>query len=171
MTEQPAFEVIPDDWLNDYTDYQQCFVCGSNNASGLKLRYRSEGNFILTSFTGGPQHQGFPGVVHGGIVSTMLDETMGRAPLISRAWVMTGKLEVRYKAPAPIGRELTVRGWLTRSRRHAFETEGDVRLDDGTLLAEGKGLFLRVPDRVIAQAAEAHPELMKYFARGGGEMD
>lgn len=171
MTEQSAFEVIPDDWLNDYTDYQQCFVCGSRNESGLKLRYRAEGDRILTSFTGGAEHQGFPGVVHGGIISTMLDETMGRAPLVSRAWVMTGKLEVRYKAPAPIGQELLVSGWLTRSRRLSFETEGDVRLADGTLLAEAKGLFLRVPDHVIARAAKDHPELMKYFARGVGEMD
>jgi acyl-coenzyme A thioesterase PaaI-like protein len=158
---------IPDDWLNDTTDYQQCFVCGERNPIGLKLRYWQEGERIVTEFTGGAEHQGFPGLVHGGLISTILDETMGRTPLHNRTWVMTGRLEVRYRRPVPTGERLRISAWLTRQRRDAFESRGEVRDADDALLAEAKGLFLRVPDQVVDQAAEAHPELGEYFRRGG----
>src|SRR5438045_2078974 len=107
---------IPDDWLNDYSTYQQCFVCGQHNAHGLKTVYRQDGDRIVTTFSGDERHQGFPGVLHGGIISTLLDETMGRTALFERAWVMTGRLEVRYRSPAPIGEPLTVSAWATRHR-------------------------------------------------------
>jgi acyl-coenzyme A thioesterase PaaI-like protein len=154
---------IPDNWLNDHTDYQLCFVCGAKSESGLHLHYRQEGDEIVTEFTGTAAHQGFPGVVHGGLLGTILDETMGRTALFTRTWTMTGRLEVRYRNPAPVGERLTCRARLTRGRNSAFEARGEVTLDDGTVLAEAKGLFIRVPDEVRLQAAEAHPELGEYF--------
>jgi acyl-coenzyme A thioesterase PaaI-like protein len=163
MAETSPQPEIPDDWLNDYTDYRQCFVCGQDNHDGLKTVYRQEGEFIVTEFTGDKKHQGFPGYVHGGLLSTLLDETMGRTALFSRTWVMTGKLEVRYRTPAPIEQRLTIRAWLTRGRRDSFESRGEVTLDDGTVLAEGRGLFIRVPDDVRELAAREHPELGDYF--------
>jgi acyl-coenzyme A thioesterase PaaI-like protein len=154
---------IPDNWLNDLTDYRLCFVCGTKNPGGLKLHYRQEGNEIVTEFVGKADHQGFPGVVHGGLLSTILDETMGRTALFTRTWTMTGRLEIRYRNPAPVGERLTCRARLTRGRNSAFESRGEITLDDGTVLAEGKGLFIRVPDDVRRQAAEAHPELGDFF--------
>jgi acyl-coenzyme A thioesterase PaaI-like protein len=154
---------IPEDWLNDHTDYRQCFVCGSNNAGGLGLVYRQEGDSIVTEFTGRAEHQGFPGVVHGGLLSTILDETMGRTALFTRTWTMTGRLEIRFRSPAPVGVRMTCRAQLTRGRRSAFESQGTITLDDGTVLAEGRGLFIRVPDDVRQQAAASHPELGDYF--------
>jgi acyl-coenzyme A thioesterase PaaI-like protein len=129
----------------------------------MKTLYRQEGDQIVTEFTGSTEHQGFPGYVHGGLLSTLLDETMGRTALFSRTWVMTGKLEVRYRNPAPIEQRLKVRAWLTRGRRDSFESRGEVTLDDGTMLAEARGLFIRVPDSVRELAAREHPELGNYF--------
>ena len=76
---------------------------------------------------------------------------------------MTGRLEVRFRNPAPVGVRLTCRAQLTRGRASAFESRGAVTLEDGTVLAEGRGLFIRVPDEVRRQAAEAHPELDEFF--------
>ncbi|HXO66839.1 MAG TPA: PaaI family thioesterase [Candidatus Dormibacteraeota bacterium] len=154
---------IPEDWLNDHTDYQLCFVCGGKNPGGLGLVYRQEGDAIVTEFTGRAEHQGFPGVVHGGLLSTILDETMGRTALFTRTWTMTGRLEVRFRNPAPVGVRMTCRARLTRGRRSAFESQGAITLDDGTVLAEGRGLFIRVPDEVRLHAAATHPELGDYF--------
>lgn len=154
---------IPENWLNDHTDYQQCFVCGGRNGAGLGLYYRQQGDEIVTEFIGKPEHQGFPGVVHGGLLSTILDETMGRTALFTRTWVMTGRLEVRYRNPAPVGERLTCRARLTRGRTSSFAAEGEVKLDDGTILADARGLFIRVPDEVREQSALAHPELGDYF--------
>ncbi|MGI8610245.1 MAG: hotdog domain-containing protein [Candidatus Dormibacteria bacterium] len=170
MAQEPASaEVgrdIPDDWLNDYSSYQQCFVCGQHNAHGLQARYRQEGERITTVFTGDSRHQGFPGVVHGGLISSLLDETMGRTALFERAWVMTGRLEVRYRKPAPLGQPLTVSAWTTRVRGMSVEARGEVRTSDGELLADGKGLFLKVPEEVKRKAQEAHPEFAEYFDAG-----
>jgi len=157
---------IPDDWLNDYSSYQQCFVCGQHNEHGLRTRYRREGDRIVTEFTGQPRHQGFPGVVHGGLISSLLDETMGRTALFERAWVMTGRLEVRYRRPAPIGEPLTVSAWPTRVRGMSVESRGEVRGPAGELLADGKGLFLKIPEEVKRQAEDAHPEFAEYFNAG-----
>ena len=167
MAQEPSIGAgdrdIPDDWLNDYSSYQQCFVCGQRNDHGLKAVYHQEGDRIVTTFTGEPRHQGFPGVVHGGIISTLLDETMGRTALFERAWVMTGRLEVRYRTPAPTGEPLTITAWATRHRSRSVETRGEVRRANGELLAEGSGLFLKVPEAVKAQAQASHPEFREYF--------
>ncbi|HEV1996822.1 MAG TPA: PaaI family thioesterase [Candidatus Dormibacteraeota bacterium] len=170
MAQEPASaeggREIPDDWLNDYSTYQQCFVCGQHNEHGLRTKYRQEGDRIITVFTGEARHQGFPGVVHGGLISSLLDETMGRTALFERAWVMTGRLEVRYRKPAPVGEPLTVSAWPTRVRGLSVEARGEVRSSDGELLADGKGLFLKVPEEVKRQAQEAHPEFAEYFNAG-----
>src|ERR1700730_14775496 len=104
---------IPEDWLNDHTQYQKCFVCGRRNYAGLDLYFRQEADEIVTDFTGKAEHQGFPGVVHGGLLATILDETMGRTALFSRTWVMTGRLEVRFRNPAPLGVRMTCPARLT----------------------------------------------------------
>ena len=170
MAQEPASaeggREIPDDWLNDYSTYQQCFVCGQDNEHGLRTKYRQEGPRIITVFTGEARHQGFPGVVHGGLISSLLDETMGRTALFERAWVMTGRLEVRYRQPAPLGEPLTVSAWPTRVRGQSVEARGEVRSSDGELLADGKGLFLKVPEEVKRQAQDAHPEFAEYFNAG-----
>jgi acyl-coenzyme A thioesterase PaaI-like protein len=166
MAEQfalPDDSVIPDNWLNDYTDYQRCFICGQKNHAGLKVRYRQDGERIITEFTGDELHMGYPGVVHGGLISALLDETMGRTALFGRAWVMTGKLEVRYRAPAPTGESLGISAWATRRRRDSVEARGEVRRPTGELVADGRGLFLRVPNELREQAARQHPEMAAFF--------
>jgi acyl-coenzyme A thioesterase PaaI-like protein len=166
MAEQSALSddnVIPDNWLNDYTDYQRCFICGQQNHAGLRVRYRQEGERIVTEFTGDELHMGYPGVVHGGLISALLDETMGRTALFGRAWVMTGKLEVRYRLPAPVGEALEISAWATRRRRDSVEARGEVRRPTGELVADGRGLFLRVPDELREQAARQHPEMAAFF--------
>jgi len=66
------------DKLNDRTTYRRCFACGERNEQGLKLVFRREGTRIYADFTPSPHHQGFPGLLHGGIIATLLDETLGR---------------------------------------------------------------------------------------------
>lgn len=170
MAQEPAARpegvTVPDDWLNDYSTYQRCFVCGQDNHAGLRTRYRQDGDRIVTVFTGDERHQGFPGVVHGGLISSLLDETMGRTALFERAWVMTGRLEVRYRKPTPINQPLKVSAWVTRLRGMSVESRGEVRTEDGELLAEAKGLFLKIPEEVKRQAEEAHPEFSEYFKAG-----
>jgi acyl-coenzyme A thioesterase PaaI-like protein len=132
-----------------------CFVCGIDNAIGLKLKfYTDDDGRCVAHFRPRPEHQGYPGHLHGGIISTLLDETMGRVLVPQGVFALTGRLEVKLRKPVPLDQKLTVVGELTRNRSRAYEAIGQILLPDGTLLVEGSGLYIRIPDEALEQARE-----------------
>jgi acyl-coenzyme A thioesterase PaaI-like protein len=153
------------DKLNDDTSYQGCFACGRRNESGLRLTFRREGDRIVADYQPHEEFQGFPGVLHGGVLATMLDETMSRTGAMRQEWLMTGKLEIRYRRPAPVDQPLRVWGQILRERRGAIDATGAVELLDGTVLAEGRGMFLRLPEKVAGEAVSEYPEFINYWDR------
>ncbi len=151
------------DRLNDRSDYQRCFACGQRNETGLRMVFRREGDRICADFQPAKQHQGFPGVLHGGIIASLLDETLGRTGALRGEWVITGKLDIRYRQPAPIGEPLRVWGEIVRERPGAIEAMGAVERGDGSPVAEGRGLFLRLPRPIAEQALAEFPEFATYW--------
>ncbi len=153
------------DRLNDTSDYQRCFACGPRNMSGLHLQYRSEEDAIVTDFTLDERFQGFPGVAHGGILATVLDETLSRTATAEGRWMMTARLEVRYRNVAPIGRLLrcTARTLSTRSRM--LTAAGDIRLADNpeNVIATAEATFLPIPAEYRQDAVKRFPELTGFF--------
>ncbi len=121
---------------------QWCFACGVKNPIGLKLKFAEEGDKYVARFTAGPEHQSYDGIVHGGIISTLLDEIMGRYPYVKGVDTVTARLEIRYRKPTPIGEELTVTGWIVNRRGRLYEMAGTVALPDGTVTAEGKATLM-----------------------------
>jgi acyl-coenzyme A thioesterase PaaI-like protein len=106
---------------------RMCMVCGTENSAGLKSRfYELEGDELLGVFTPRPEHQGYPGRLHGGIASMVLDETIGRAINIEdrEAWGVTAQLTVRYRKPVPLDREVRVIGRITKDSGRMFEGTG-----------------------------------------------
>ena len=135
---------------------RMCFVCGVENPIGLHLHfYTDNGGRCIARFRPRPEHQGYPGHLHGGIISTLLDETMGRVLTHLDVWAMTGRLEIAFRKPVPLDQELTVVGELVRSRTRAYEARGEIRLADGTVLIEGRGVYVRIPDEAVEQARSA----------------
>ena len=153
------------DRLNDSSDYQLCFACGAQNIQGLRLHFWREGAVVVTEFTPDVRFQGFPGVVHGGIIATLLDETLNRTAFAKGRWMMTAKLEIRYKNAAPIGRTLRVTARPIISRSRLVTAEGEVTLADepGTVLASAEGSFLAITDEYKRQAIEANPAMAGFF--------
>ena len=151
------------DKLNDETTYQRCFACGHRNESGLKLTFRRAGERIVADYMPSEQYQGFPGVLHGGILATMLDETMSRTGALRREWLMTGKIDIRFKRPAPIDQPLRVWGEIAREREGAIDAIGAVELTDGTVLAEARGMFVRMPDELASETVDQYPEFVNYW--------
>ena len=132
---------------------RMCFVCGIDNPIGLKLKFYTDDEGRCTvRFRPRPEHQGFPGQLHGGIISTLLDETMGRVLIMEDVWAMTGRLEIKFRRPVPLDQELTIVGELTKNRSRAYEARGEIQLPDGTTLIEGSGMYIRIPDEVVEQA-------------------
>ncbi|MBU0494663.1 MAG: PaaI family thioesterase [Chloroflexi bacterium] len=135
---------------------RMCFVCGIENPIGLHLFfYTDEEGRCIARFQPREEHQGYPGCLHGGLISTLLDEVMGRVLAHREVWAMTGRLEIKFRKPVPLGEELTIVAEVTRDRGRAYEARGEIRLPDGTVLAEGNGLYLRVPDEFVEQARSA----------------
>ncbi len=126
---------------------KMCFVCGRDNSIGLHLHFFQDENAgVRASFTPRAEHQGFPGVLHGGLVTALLDETMGRTAIAKDFWCMTAKLDIRIRKPIPIGAPLQVRGEIVSIKGRMLESRSEIILEDGTLAADARGTFLKIPD-------------------------
>jgi len=125
---------------------RMCFACGPDNPIGLRLQFHLEGDIYVTTLVADPAFQGYQDILHGGIVATLLDEVMARYVWEKYGPSATAKLEVRFRRPAPCGMPIVARGWITAEHRggRAIETAADVRLEDGTLLAEATGMVVRL---------------------------
>lgn len=116
-----------------------CFGCGRNNPIGLKLSFRRDGNGAVAEFTPTELYQGWTGIVHGGIIHTLLDEAMSYAAMFEGAVTITAKMESRWRRPALIGEPLIIRSRVIRNTRRLLEIEASIDLQDGTRVAEATG--------------------------------
>lgn len=128
---------------------RMCFVCGVGNVCGLKLRFYSTApNQVETVVNLPSSYQGYPGIAHGGIIATILDETMGRAALAgdqSERLLMTGKMEIKYRHSVPLNQDILVRGEITKDRGRIVVAQGEAILLDGTVAVEATGTMLEIP--------------------------
>jgi len=131
-----------------------CFICGLKNGSGLKASFfETEGGELIATFTPSEEHQSYPGRMHGGIASAILDETIGRAILVGREeeiWGITIDLSLSYKKPIPLGVELKVVGRITEENSRFFHGTGEIVLPGGEVAVTGKGKYLKAPLDKIA---------------------
>lgn len=119
-----------------------CFACGAKNPIGLHLAFDFDGERITTRKTLPREFEGYEGTAHGGILSTMLDETMCK--FISAKYneqAVTGRLEIRYKFPTPIEQELKISAWEESQRRNIITMRAAVETADGTITAEATAKF------------------------------
>ena len=122
-----------------------CFGCGDNNPIGLHLRFEADGDSVRASFIPGPDHQGFGGIVHGGIISTLLDEAMAWATARAGFWAMTGEIRIRFRRPLNIGESTIVTGRVSGARGRLITTSGELALArDGSPIATGTATFVKV---------------------------
>jgi len=125
---------------------QWCFACGTKNPIGLQLTFIEKDEHYITTFTAGPQHQGYDGIMHGGLVSTILDEVMARYLYAKGFNAVTAKLEVRFRKPTPIGQLLTITGKIAGKRGNMYELVSEITLPDGTITAQGKATVAVLED-------------------------
>jgi uncharacterized protein (TIGR00369 family) len=115
---------------------RDCFVCGAHNAHGLHLRFRREGEEVLADFTPQPQHAGFRGLVHGGILATVLDEAMfWAAASTTKRFCLAAELNVRFVSKVIVGQKLTVVARLRADRGRLWESSAELRDEAGTVCA------------------------------------
>jgi uncharacterized protein (TIGR00369 family) len=133
---------------------RMCMVCGTENGAGLGARFfELEGGELLGVFTPRTEHQGYPDRLHGGIASTLLDETIGRAISIGDPGVfgVTVELTVRFRKPVPLDGDVRAIARITKDSSRLFEGTGEIVLDDGTVAVSASGRYMRMPIERIAE--------------------
>jgi len=133
---------------------RMCFVCGRENPVGLHVHFYEdpEAQQVVVPLVIPEVYQGYPGIVHGGVLASILDEVTGRALMMvtdgDPFWV-TAKLEVRYRRPTPTETPLRALGWVVRRRRRSAEVAGRIELEDGTVTAEGQAIVVQPPSGTL----------------------
>ena len=131
-----------------------CLVCGLKNLYGLKASfYEMDNNELVAVFTPREEHQSYPGRLHGGITTGLLDETIGRAIMVKEEkeyWGVTVEFTSRFRKPIPLGVELMVVGRITKDAGRFFYGSGEIILPSGEVAATGTGKYMRLPLSKIA---------------------
>jgi acyl-coenzyme A thioesterase PaaI-like protein len=146
---------IPKVTLNSNLDEGYCFGCGRNNPIGLKLKFARDGDILRTEFTPEKTHQGWPGLLHGGILGCLLDEVMSNIAYATGNSCLTASINIRLRQPVRIEVPLVITARITRQRKKLIETEGRVCLRDGTVIAEGTA------KQFIAESEAGKPDKVK----------
>ena len=132
--------------LKQLPEHGSCFLCGTENPHNVGLRWYVDDKGVVSSeFTLTLAQQGPPGHAHGGLSAAVLDEVMGAAVWQAGYTVAAAKIEVNYRKPVPLKKLITTKGYITRRNGRKIYARGEIYLSDGTLLVEGKGLFVIAP--------------------------
>jgi acyl-coenzyme A thioesterase PaaI-like protein len=126
---------------------RHCLVCGAENPFGLHgCFYELADDELLGVFHPRDEHQSYPGRLHGGISTAILDETIGRAITIAHpgTWGVTATLTVRFRAPLPLGEEIRAVARITRDTTRLFEGTGEILLADGRVAVEAHGKYMKL---------------------------
>jgi acyl-coenzyme A thioesterase PaaI-like protein len=133
---------------------QHCFVCGVSNPFGLKLRfYDTSPGEVSAECLLTEQYQGYPGVVHGGVVAAMLDEVAGRSLMgvDPPRFMYTARLEIHYRKNVPVGQPLHLVGTAGKSRQRAATATSAIYDSEGSMLAEAEVLLVNLPAEAVAE--------------------
>ena len=124
-------------------DDDNCFACGIKNPIGLRLKFKlePETGTAVTETVIADHFNGWKGAVHGGIITTLLDETMVYACTSSGWFTVTGTIEVKFHKPVPTGKKIVVTGRIIENRGRSISTLGTIELD-GIILASAKAVLI-----------------------------
>lgn len=123
--------------------HPNCLGCGSENPAGMGLRLRVDGDLLRGSTTFDRRHEGAPGIVHGGAVATVLDDSLGSLLIVLGTPAVTANLNVSFRAPALLDRAMEIEAWSAGRDGRKLHLHGRL-LDGGAVVAEAQALFLTV---------------------------
>jgi uncharacterized protein (TIGR00369 family) len=145
--------------LKKQPNSDHCFICGRKNPHGLYMTFYDNGeNEVYSEYIVSENYQSYPGIVHGGIVAAMLDEVVGRVAMCDREvtddhhhFMMSVKLEVKYRHPVPTNTPLKIIGRVVKLRGRLGQAVGEVVLPDGTIAAESAMTLADVPAAMLEE--------------------
>jgi len=152
---------------------ESCFICGRSNPYGLKMQFTAKGGEVTATLTPPPVYMGYEGVLHGGIITALLDETMGwAAALAVSRMCMAAEMTVRFRRPVLIGSPITIKGRFVENQRRILIAEGRIIDSEDNVLATATGKFLPISDEKAKQIDREYliyPEGGKKLFSGNGD--
>jgi len=141
--------------MKEIIRYPNCFVCGEQNPSGLQAKFFEQDGLAVTEVVADSSFEGYKGIYHGGIISTLLDEVMIKAILAQGIYAVTAEMTIRYRRPVMIGERLKFRGRVVSRRLRLLSTEGEVIGADGTICASATGKYVEAGDDLRSQLIQS----------------
>ncbi len=141
--------------IKKQTNSKMCIICGIETEAGVKASfYEMEDNSVVALFSFKEIHQSYPMRTHGGMISAMLDETIGRAIWITEpnTWGVTANLQVKFRKPVPYDVPLKAIGMITENKSRLFRGSGKIIDEFGNVLAEAEAVYVKLPLEKIAES-------------------
>ncbi|AEG16768.1 phenylacetic acid degradation-related protein [Desulfofundulus kuznetsovii DSM 6115] len=123
-----------------------CFACSPKNPIGLHLEFSLEGDVCRATFTAGEEHQGWDGLLHGGLIATLLDEAMAQWLWRRGVAAMTAEMLTRFSRPVPVGVPVTVEAWKVGGKGRLWELSARIILPGGRVAARATAKFLTIKE-------------------------
>lgn len=131
---------------------RHCFVCGVDNEHGLHIRFFDTHPGVVSAEVNIPgSYQSYPGVIHGGIIATMLDEVATRVFFSESRIVVTAKMEIVYRKPAPLNTPLKLVGRALQDKGRICKALGQLLTNENVLLAEAEVMMIEVSSDYLAE--------------------
>ena len=122
---------------------EYCFVCGEKNERGMKIKFRYENNEAVAEYKVPEYFQGYENIIHGGIISTLLDEVMAKIILFNNITALTRKIEVEFLKPLTVNSHIVIRGKINEKRKKLIKTTSEISAN-GETIARAKALFFEI---------------------------
>ena len=135
--------------MTEFADDGYCFVCGPKNPIGLKLDFHFDGKIIKTEFVPLKEHQGYMDIVHGGIVSTLLDEVMVKLAIALDMPAVTAQMDIRLKKALGVGWKITVSAEIIKETKKILTSYAKAVTDDDVIVADATGKLIKIQESRI----------------------
>ncbi|MGN1227645.1 MAG: PaaI family thioesterase [Christensenellales bacterium] len=138
---------------------KMCIICGMDNEASVKAQfYEMENGYLCSLFTFRDIHQSYPERVHGGMITSMLDELVGRVLWVKEpnTYAVTTQINVRFKKPVPYNEQLKGVAYITKNSSRLYEAVGEIRDMDNNILAVAEATYMKMPiERICTKPADA----------------
>src|SRR6202011_3555313 len=134
-----------------------CFACGMNNPHGMRLKFTldEDRKMSICRFRLSKRYTGPPGHCHGGIIATILDDSMGKVNKLRQVVALTREMTVEYLKPVPLHKPLLVQGRAVVVRGNPLVNSADIFNEKGEVVARSRGVFIAIdPEKMFAKYAE-----------------
>jgi len=132
--------------------HRNCFACGSKNGTGLRLKFhKREDGSVFGDFFADPKFEGYSGIIHGGIIATLLDSAMTHCLLMKDIPALTGRLSIKYSTPIRTGTVVKLEARIVDQFHEMFILEGKASVD-GKKVASAKAKYRSMKRRVNQKA-------------------